>query len=383
MSIGHPSLCCRSALLGVGHPHHRYSEGTGSMTGPVRTVIGGVDTHKDTHVVAALSEQGALLGTAAFPTSSAGYGQLLDWLQAFGAVSGIGIEGTGSYGAGLCRFLQAAGVTVREVSRPKRQWRRRYGKSDPRDAEAAARAILTGEALGIPQQRGGIVEAIRMLRMARRSAIKARTQTTNQLRAVVDTAPDELREPLRTLSPQALVDMAQRWRPGAPTGPLAAARFTLKLLAERWTALSAELTQLDAQLAPLIGAAAPRLLATHGVGPDTAAALLVAAGDNPERLATEASFAALCGVSPVDASSGRQHRHRLNRGGNREANRALWVIVLVRMATDPRTRHYVTRRTGQGLSKKEIIRCLKRHVAREMYRLLRLDSLPLTPQLAA
>lgn len=353
------------------------------MAGPVRTVIGGVDTHKDTHVVAALSEQGALLGTASFRTSSAGYGQLLDWLRDFGTVTSVGIEGTGSYGAGLCRFLQAAGVLVREVSRPKRQWRRRYGKSDPRDAEAAARAMLAGEALGIPQQRNGTVESIRMLRMARRSAIKARTQTTNQLRAVLDTAPEELREPLLALKPPALVALARRWRPGAPTGPLAAARVTLKILAERWAALSAELIQLDAQLAPLLAAAAPRLLATHGVGPDTAAALLVAAGDNPERLATEASFAALCGVSPVDASSGRQHRHRLNRGGNREANRALWVIVLVRMATDPRTREYVTRRTGQGLSKKEIIRCLKRHVAREMYRLLRLDSLPLAPQLGA
>jgi transposase len=372
VSTGHPSLCCPPARFGVGHPHHRYSEGTGSMAGPITTVIGGVDTHKDTHVVAALSEQGALLGTASFPTSSAGYGQLLDWLRDFGTVTGIGMEGTGSYGAGLCRFLQAAGVLVREVSRPKRQWRRRYGKSDPRDAEAAARAMLAGEALGVPQQRNGTVEAIRMLRMARRSAIKARTQTTNQLHAVLDTAPDELREPLRTLKPQALVALARRWRPGAPSDPLAAARVTLKLLAERWTALSAELIQLDAQIEPLIAAAAPQLLATHGVGPDTAAALLVAAGENPQRLATEASFAALCGVSPVDASSGRQHRHRLNRGGNREANRALWVIVLVRMATDPRTREYVTRRTGQGLSKKEIIRCLKRHVAREIYRLLRL-----------
>jgi transposase len=243
--------------------------------------------------------------------------------------------------------------------------------------------MLAGEALGIPQQRNGTVEAIRILRMARRSAIKARTQTTNQLRAVLDTAPDELREPLRGLSPQALVALARRWRPGAPTGPLAAVRVTLKLLAERWAALSAELVELDAYLAPLLASAAPHLLATHGVGPDTAAALLVAAGENPERLATEASFAALCGVSPVDASSGRQHRHRLNRGGNREANRALWVIVLSRMATDLRTREYVTRRTGQGLSKKEIIRCLKRHVAREMYRLLRLEATLYAGPLAA
>jgi transposase len=346
------------------------------MAGPGTTVIGGVDTHKDAHVVAALTEQGALLGTASFAANSSGYEQLVAWLRDFGTIISVGIEGTGSYGAGLCRFLQAAGVLVREVSRPKRQWRRRYGKSDPRDAEAAARAMLAGEALGIPQQRDGAVEAIRMLRLARRSAIKARTQTTNQLRAVLDTAPDELREPLRSLSPQVVVATMRRWRPGAPSDPLAAARVTLKLLAERWTALSAELVQLDAHLAPLLATAAPRLLATHGVGPDTAAALLVAAGDNPDRLASEASFAALCGVSPVDASSGRQHRHRLNRGGNRDANRALWVIVLVRMATDSRTRQYVTRRTSQGLSKKEIIRCLKRHVAREIYRLLRLDAIP-------
>lgn len=354
-----------------------------SMAGPLRAVIGGVDTHKDTHVVAAVSELGALLGTAAFPTTSAGYAQLLSWLQRFGPVTSVGIEGTGSYGAGLCRFLQAAGVVVREVPRPKRQWRRRYGKSDPRDAEAAARAVLAGEALGTPQHRDGTVEAIRLLRLARRSALKARTQTTNQLRAVLDTAPAELREPLRGLSPRALVATARRWRPGPPTTPLAAARLTLQVLAERWAALSAEITHLDTQLAPLLAAAAPRLLATHGVGPDTAAALLVAAGDNPERLITEASFAALCGVSPVDASSGRQHRHRLNRGGNREANRALWVIVLARMATDPRTQHYVARRTQEGLSKKEIIRCLKRHVAREIYRLLHLEATPPARRLAA
>jgi transposase len=347
------------------------------------TIVGGVDTHKDLHVAAALSELGALLGTAAFPATAAGCAQLLRWLRGFGPVARVGVEGTGSYGAGLCRFLRAAGVSVQEVSRPTRQWRRRYGKSDPRDAEAAARAVLAGEAVGTPQHRDGTVEAIRLLRLARRSALKARTQTTNQLRAVLDTGPAELREALAGLTPRALAVLARRWRPGAPTSPLAAARVTLKLLAERWLALSAELTRLDAQLAPLLEAAAPRLLGAHGVGPDTAAALLVAAGDNPERLATEASFAALCGVSPVDASSGRQHRHRLNRGGNREANRALWVIVLARMATEPRTQAYVARRTTQGLSKKEIIRCLKRHVAREIYRLLRLEANPPAGLLAA
>ena len=159
---------------------------------------------------------------------------------------------------------------------------------------------------------------------------------------------------------------------GAPLLRLrsAAARFARRNLAERWTALDAELRGLDEQLTQLVGTVASPLLAVRGVGVDTAGALLVAAGDNPDRLSSEASFAALCGVSPVDASSGRQHRHRLNRGGNREANRALWVIAIVRMASDPSTRSYVQRRTQQGLSKKEILRCLKRYIARQLYRLI-------------
>jgi transposase len=333
-------------------------------------IIGGVDTHKDTHAVVALSEAGRLLGTAQFATTPAGYQELLTWLRGFGRLVRVGIEGTGSYGAGLQRSLQQAGVEVREVLRPKRQVRRRRGKSDPADAEAAARAVIADDDLGTPKRQDGSVEAIRVLRLTRRSAIKARTQAANQFHAVIQTAPSPLREQLRSLRLPEMVKRARRFRCAAPTTPLAAARFALRGLAERWAALDTELRRLDEQLAQLVRTVASPLLAVKGVGIDTAGALLVAAGDNPERLSSEASFAALCGVSPVDASSGRQHRHRLNRGGNRDANRALWVIAIVRMACDPSTQSYVRRRTQEGLSKKEILRCLKRYIARQLYKLI-------------
>jgi transposase len=337
-------------------------------------VVGGVDTHKDVHAAAALSDTGRLLGTAVFPTTPMGYRQLLTWWQGFGQLHLVGMEGTGSYGASLCRFLIGEGVEVLEVVHPKRQVRRFRGKSDPLDAEIAARVALSGEAAGQPKAQNGTVEAIRVLRVARRSAMKARTQAANQLHAIVETAPAELREKLRNFRLPELVTAARRFRRVVPSTPVTAARFALRGLAERWAALDAEIQHLDAQLADLVAAVAPRLLRLSGVGTDTAGALLVAAGDNPRRLTSEAAFAALCGASPVDASSGRQHRHRLNRGGDREANRALWVVGMVRMAKDPRTRHYVARRTQEGLSSKEILRCLKRYIAREVYRALLLDG---------
>jgi len=334
-------------------------------------VIGGVDTHKDIHLAAAITETGRLLGTAGFPTTPRGYRQLLAWLRSFGDLRRVGIEGTGSYGAGLTRSLRSASVEVVEVNRPNRQWRRRHGKSDPADAEAAARAALAGQGAGVPKSQDGAVEAIRVLRLARRSAIKARTQATNQLLAILNTAPEPLRHALRGKRVVDLVATARRFRRISPTTPEAAAKLALQSLAHRWLALDEEIRQLESHLERLVTTTAPVLLQLPGVGIDTAGALLVAAGDNPERLVSEASFAALCGVTPVDASSGRQKRHRLNRGGNRDANRALWVVVLVRMSHDQRTRDYVVRRTGDGLTKKEIMRCLKRYVAREIYKALR------------
>ncbi|GAC1605440.1 MAG: IS110 family transposase [Acidimicrobiales bacterium] len=332
-------------------------------------VTGGVDTHKDTHVAAAVDAIGRILATCAFPATRRGYAQLLRWMRGFGPVAKIGVEGTSSYGAGLARYLADQGVEVVEVNRPNRQARRRHGKSDPADAEAAARAALNGEASGRPKGGDGTVEAIRALRVARRSAVKARVQAANQIGALILTAPVELRERLGGLRTDGVVALAARFRPRVCADPTEVTKAALRSLARRHQSLAAEIAELDGMLADLIADVAPqRLLDKKGVGTDVAGALLVAAGDHPDRLKSERSFAALCGASPVDASSGKQKRHRLNLGGDRQANGALWRIVMVRMSCDPRTRAYVERRTKEGKTTKEIMRCLKRYIAREMYK---------------
>jgi transposase len=277
------------------------------------------------------------------------------------------VEGTGTYGAGLTRFVRAYGLQVVEVNRPDRSTRRRHGKSDPIDAQAAARATLAGVAATTPKTREGQVEMIRVLRVARRGALKARVAAAEQLHGVLYSAPEELRQPLLNLKTKTLVKLCAAMRPGPLTSPTAATKTTLRTLARRWQQLQAELDQLDCQLQALVAAAAPTLLALPGVGIDTAGQLLVTAGDNPQRLRSEAAFAHLCGAAPIPASSGRTDRHRLNRGGDRHANNALWRIALVRMHCHPPTRTYVERRTKQGLSKLDILRCLKRYIAREIY----------------
>ena len=345
------------------------------MTDPDHSVTVGVDTHLDTHVAAAFNHLGQPLGHLEIPTTPAGYRRLLGWAQSLGSAVTFGIEGTGSFGAGLARYLRAAGCTVIEVSRPNRQTRRSRGKSDPLDAVAAARAVLAGEAAGLAKSDEDRVGMIRSLRIARRSAVKMRTQIANQMDALVLTASTDLRERLRHLSHDALVTLAAGFRPGAVTTPAAATKLALRGLAERHRLLAAELDQLDVELRRLTVEAAPALLAIHGVGPDVAGALLLASGDNPHRLRSEAAFASLCGVAPLPASSGKSHRHRLSRSGDRQANNALWRIVIVRLAHDPRTRHYVERRTAEGLSRRDIVRCLKRYVAREVFLVLRGRSL--------
>ncbi len=346
----------------------RWGEDAGTA---VEEVVLGVDTHLDVHVAVALSGLGRRLGEIEVPTAKKGYEDLVCWAQGFGRVRCAGVEGTSSYGAGLARHLKAAQVPVLEVERPKRRHLRRKGKSDSRDAEAAARAVLAGETAGVPKSGDGHVEMIRVLRAARRSAVKARTQAANQLRSVRVTAPEVLRHRLRGLSTRELVAAAARFRPGDdPEDVETATRFALRSVARRYQYLSEEISQLDAQLKRLVAESAPELTSLLGVGTDHAATLLIVAGENPERLGSEASFASLCGVLPVEASSGRVVRHRLNRGGNRDANRALHLICVVRMRVEERTRAYVARRTAEGKSKREIIRCLKRYVAREVYRVL-------------
>ena len=339
-------------------------------------VVGGVDTHKDRHVAAVLDHIGRLLGVAEFPATRAGYEQLHAWLASHGEISAVGVEGCGSWGAGLARHLGSVDVVVVEVNRPNRQTRRRRGKSDSLDAEAAARAVLNGDAKATPKSGDGPVEALRQLRVARAGAVKARTAAANQLHSLLDTAPDELRRQLATLTFKEKVALAERFRPGTGCDAAATTRRALRSVARRWRFLDDEAKALREDAKKIIDTVAPDLVARHGVGYETAGQLLVTAGDNPERLRSERSFAALCASTPVQASSGRTNRHRLNRGGDRQANSALWTIVLVRMGTDQRTKAYVEKRTADGLSKREIMRCLKRYIARELYPLIRNITAP-------
>jgi transposase len=345
-------------------------------------VILGVDTHLDFHVAVAVDHLGRRLGGLSVPTTTKGYERLLCWAEGFGPVRCTGVEGTSSYGAGLVRHLRTRGIEVLEVERPKRRRRgsRRHVKSDSSDAERAARAVLAGQASGVPKSGDGRVEMIRALRAAHRSAIKARTQAANQLQGLRLRAPDELLNRLRGLSTKELVALAARFRIGDdPRDVLAATKFALRSVARRYEALSEEIAELDAHLGRLVAQVAPELVCLPGIGTDHAATLLIVAGDNPQRLRSEASFACLCGVSPIEASSGKVVRHRLNRGGNRDANRALYMICLARMRRDRRTKEYVARRTAEGKSKREIIRCLKRYVAREVYGVLVPAAPPIRP----
>lgn len=342
-----------------------------SMTDQTPEVTGGVDTHGETHHAAVIDRLGRHLADREFPATGTGYRQLVSWLRSFGVVTAVGVEGTGAYGAELARTARRAGLTVIEVDRPDRKTRRMKGKSDPIDAYAAAMAVASGRATGTPKTRDGVVEAVRTLRVVRRSAVKSRTQAVNQARQLLVTSPEGLRAQLRGLTAAALATACARLRPGTDLAdPAQAAKAALRRLGRRVLALTEEIDGLEAELTTLTTQAAPELLALKGVGSDVAGQLLATAGDNPDRLHSEAAFAHLCGAAPIPASSGRRDRHRLNRGGDRAANHALHTIVLCRLRWDERTRAYMERRTQQGLSKKDIMRCLKRHVAREVYRVL-------------
>ena len=337
-----------------------------------RGITGGVDTHRDVHVAAALDPLGGLLGSESFATDSAGYKALLKWLESFGEVTKIGIEGTGSYGSGLSRYLRRVGVTVIEVDRPNREERRRSGKSDPLDAVEAARAALSGRASGHPKSRDGAVEAIRVLVVAKRSARQARVKALTQMRHLGYSAPEQLRCRLKGLSVPALVAEGKGLRPTRSADPVTAAtKASLSSLAHRISSLDEEMAELDARIEALLVATVPDLLDLFGVGPDTAAALVMAAGDNPERLHSEAAWAHLCGAAPIPTGSGKKSgKVRAHQGGDRQANSALWRIVMVRIAHDQRTQVYFERRVKEGRTTHEVIRILKRYVAREVYRYL-------------
>ena len=338
-------------------------------------VIGGVDCHQRTHHAVALNAQGCRLGDQEFPATQAGYKQLQGWLDQFGTIVAVGVESTGSYGAGLTRALTAAGVQVIEVNQPHRHTRRRRGKSDPIDAEAAARKVLAREATALPKDSTGPVEAVRQLRVVRDSAVRARSAALAQLGELIVTVPAELREqlPRKTLRGQA--GLCRTLQPDRDRlhEPTEAGKLALRGLAERIHGLDQEIATLDGHLRALVTAVAPATMALRGVGPCHTAQLLVTAGQNLSRLRSEAAFAHLCGTDPIPASSGKTTRHRLNPGGDRRANSALHMIAVVRMRYCPRTQAYTERRLAEGLSKREVLRCLKRYIAREVYHALRAD----------
>lgn len=354
-------------------------------------VAGGVDTHADVHIAAVIDHVGRELGHASFATTPSGYRDLGCWMNNHGTITVVGVEGTGVYGAGLTRSLAVGGVHVVEVDRPDRKARRFQGKSDPIDAYAAARAALSGRACGTPKSRDGNVEMIRVLRVARSSAVKARAIAITQLKAVIKTAPDALRSELRELDGATLItrcaglragrgDTAapsphakRQPRPGRLDNVAAATKRTLATLARRVHTLNDEIAGLDDDLHGLVAETAPTLLAMFGVGTDVAGQLLTTVGDNPDRLHSSAAFAHLCGVAPIPASSGKTTRHRLNRGGDRHANCALYHIVISRLRHHPRTQARRDELTATGKTSKDIMRILKRAIAREAYQAIKTD----------
>jgi transposase len=331
-------------------------------------VVIGVDTHKEAHVAVAITALGARLDATSIPATAQGYRQLADWARAHGSVHAFGIEGTGSYGAGLCRALSAQGCRVVEVNRPNRQLRRQQGKSDTVDAEAAARAVLAGQADAAPKSGDGPVEMIRHLKIARDTALKCRSQAMVTLKTILVNAPQALREQFVAITGRmTLIRTLAALRPGAISSTTASAKVALRAIARRWLTLDAEIRAHDDALETLARRCAPTLMEAPGISTGTVAEMLVVLGDNPKRIRSEAAFAKLCGVCPISASSGKTIRHRLNRGGNRRANAALYRVAVVRMRWHQPTIDYVQRRTAEGKSTREIRRCLKRYIAREIF----------------
>jgi transposase len=331
-----------------------------------RRIIIGVDTHKHVHVAVAIDTLGVHLADRSFAADSGGYIQLAEWAEALGRIESFGIEGTGSYGVGLTSALRRRGHRIIEVNRGNRQARRTNGKSDTADAETAARQVLAGVAKAVPKTADGQVEMIRQLKVARDTAVKARTTAIITLKQLVVNAPPELREALSALNDKALINRCASFRVTKIIDTTTSAKYSLRTLARRWLALNAEITEADRHLDELTTDVAPTMRQAFGVGPDTAAEMLVVFGDNPQRIRSDAAFAKLCGACPISASSGMSSgRHRLYTGGHRQANAALYRSVIVRMRFHKPTIAYVNRRTAEGLGKREIIRYLKRYLARE------------------
>ena len=340
------------------------------MTNPDLAVFGGVDTHADFHHAALVDELGRELGEQRFPASTAGFKQLISFFDAAGDVLRVAVEGTASYGAAVTRDLQLRGFEVVETTPGDKADRRLRGKSDAADAYTAARAALSGRATAIPKATTGEVEALRLLRTTRSLTVRQQTQVMNQIKQFLVTAPAGFRERFpRSTNLRLAQTLAATRLPG--TDPVTAALLTVvKIDARRWLELRATAAELKRQLDAMTKRIAPELIKIPGVGPDTAAALLIATGQNTQRVPSDAALAHLFGIAPIPASSGRTTRHRLDRGGNRHGNAAVHRVALVRLAHDPTTRDYIARCMARGKTKREAIRLLKRHLVRELYPVL-------------
>ena len=348
----------------------------------VNAVIG-IDTHRDSHEVEIADAAGKPIATMRIGNDSAGFTQLLAAIAKVvpGPRVAVRIEGSRSYGIGLARALGAAGLLVIECEQPSRRQRRGKGKSDPIDAHLAVLAALRLDAGRLPVPRAdGDREALRILLVARQEITVARTAQAGRLRALLLAGDDTDRRAARqALTQTALAALAGReLRPGA-SREQAVRQAEIRRLAEALDQAGRQLKDNRAQLLAIVDDIAPGLTGRHGVGPVSAAQAIVSFS-HPGRCRSEAAFAALGGTSPVPASSGMTVRHRLNRGGDRALNRAIHAIALVRMRTCPRTRAYVARRTAEGKTPREIRRCLKRYIARELYRqLTRTMNPPVSP----
>lgn len=341
------------------------------MTDKRQKIIIGVDTHKDFHHVAVISALGEALADRRFDATPDGYAELTGWVAEQGDVLRAGVEGTGSYGAGLTARLRGAGITVIDVLAPDKQERRLRGKTDQIDAYSAARAVLSRRATTIPKVRDGQVEAIRTLRTTRRLLVKQRTETMNQLHSLLVSAPEGLRAKLAGRSAKALATACAKLRDRAGDDIVTAtAKDAARSLGRRYLELQAETKRLEHRIRTIVADYAPELLGLHGVGPDVAATLLAVAGENADRIGSEAALAHLTGTAPIPASSGKTNRHRLNRGGNRQGNAAFHRIVLVRMKTHPETRAYIEKSLARGKTKRDAMRSLKRYLAREIFPIL-------------
>lgn len=344
-------------------------------------IIVGVDTHKSNHIAVAINMQGARMGVMSIPTTPGGYHGLEAWATGLGSVKAFGIEGTGSYGAGLSRDLLAKGHTVLDVMRPNRQLRYLHGKSDILDAEGAARSVLNGQATALAKTQGGTSEMIRHIKIARDSAVKAKSQAMITLKTLIINAPAELRASLDQIKgPITLVRHIAALRPGEITSPTTSAKTAMRAIARRWLVLHEEIFVHEQELERMVSDKAPELMKSHGISTLTVAEMLILVGDNPERIRSEAALAKLCGVCPIPASSGKTNRMRLNRGGNRQANAALYRVAIVRMRDDHETKIYTARRTAEGKTRREIVRCIKRYIVREIYNAL---CRPKSPPIAA